>query len=137
MYCILGVSLALVTSVKMKNVTICQCVLYFGVGSALGTSVKMMNVTICQCVLYFRREFSISYLGEDEGGQEAYLALLSDWDLDAAFLESAEPYLRLKVDLRPFEEGRLCTLAQQIYNLGYSITFLPLTTSCNAISSFK
>ena len=40
------------------------CIL--GVSSALVTSVKMINVTICQCVLYFRCEFSISYLGEDE-----------------------------------------------------------------------
>ena len=40
------------------------CIL--GVSSALVTSVKMMNVTICQCVLYFRCEFSISYLCEDD-----------------------------------------------------------------------
>jgi hypothetical protein len=31
--------------------------------------------------------------------------MLSDWDLDAAFLGSSDPFLRLKVDLKPFEEG--------------------------------
>ena len=40
------------------------CIL--GVSSALVTSVKMMNVIDCQCVLYFRCEFSFSYLGEDD-----------------------------------------------------------------------
>ena len=40
------------------------CIL--GVSSALVTSVKRKNVTICQYVLYFRREFSISYLSEDD-----------------------------------------------------------------------
>ena len=41
----------------------------------------------------------------DENGEEAYLSLLSDWDLDAAFLTASDPYLRLKVDLKPFEDG--------------------------------
>lgn len=50
-------------------------------------------------------EFTVSYLARDDMGQEAYLSLLSDWDLDAAFLSSSHPCLRLKVDLRPFEEG--------------------------------
>lgn len=31
--------------------------------------------------------------------------MLSDWDLDAAFLGSSDPCLQLKVDLKPFEEG--------------------------------
>lgn len=50
-------------------------------------------------------EFSISYLARDEEGRDTYLSLLSDWDLDAAFLGSSDPYLQLKVDLKPFEEG--------------------------------
>ncbi|XP_022256984.1 TBC1 domain family member 25-like isoform X1 [Limulus polyphemus] len=49
-------------------------------------------------------EFTISYLARGDDGCETYLALLSDWDLDAAFLGSSEPYLQLKVDLKPFEE---------------------------------
>lgn len=50
-------------------------------------------------------EFTISYLARDDEGQETYLSLLSDWDLDAAFLSSSDPCLQLKVDLKPFEEG--------------------------------
>lgn len=50
-------------------------------------------------------EFTISYLVKDDYGQETYLPLLSDWDLDAAFLSSSEPSLCLKVELKPFEEG--------------------------------
>ncbi|XP_076313617.1 LOW QUALITY PROTEIN: TBC1 domain family member 25-like [Tachypleus tridentatus] len=50
-------------------------------------------------------EFTISYLARGDDGCETYLALLSDWDLDAAFLGSSEPCLQLKVDLKPFEEG--------------------------------
>jgi hypothetical protein len=33
--------------------------------------------------------------------------MLSDWDLDAAFFGASDPQLRLKVDLKPFEEGLL------------------------------
>ncbi|XP_013412563.2 TBC1 domain family member 25-like isoform X2 [Lingula anatina] len=50
-------------------------------------------------------DFTVSYLAKDERGQDCYLALLSDWDLDAAFLCASEPCLRLKVDLKPFEDG--------------------------------
>ena len=52
------------------------------------------------------RDFTISYLARDDYGQEMYLSLLSDWDIDAAFLSASnDPYLRLKVDLKPFEES--------------------------------
>lgn len=52
-----------------------------------------------------KSDFAISYLATDDNGQSVYLSLLSDWDLDAAFLGSSNPYLCLKVDLKPFEEG--------------------------------
>lgn len=35
---------------------------------------------------YFCSEFTVSYRAIDDYGQETYLSLLSDWDLDAAFL---------------------------------------------------
>ena len=61
----------------------------------------MKNLILCFC-----REFNISYLARDEAGKPTYLSLLSDWDLDAALLSlSSDSYLRLKVDLQPFEEG--------------------------------
>ena len=50
-------------------------------------------------------DFTLSYLAKDDRGQEIYLAMLSDWDLDAAFFGSSDPLLRLKMDLKPFEEG--------------------------------
>uniref|UniRef100_T1JAT9 Rab-GAP TBC domain-containing protein n=1 Tax=Strigamia maritima TaxID=126957 RepID=T1JAT9_STRMM len=52
-----------------------------------------------------RGEFAISYLAKDDRGEDTYLPVLSDWDLDAAFLGASHPCLRLKVDLKPFEEG--------------------------------
>lgn len=58
-------------------------------------------------------EFAISYKLNDVHGNEFYMPLLSDWELDAAFLKaynlslgsSSEPCLCLKVDLKPFEES--------------------------------
>ena len=52
------------------------------------------------------RDFTISYQATDDTGQKVYLSLLSDWDLDAAFFGASDPQLNLKVDLKPFEEGR-------------------------------
>jgi len=51
------------------------------------------------------RDFTISYLATDDTGEDVYLSLLSDWDLDAAFISASNPCLRLKVDLKPFEPG--------------------------------
>jgi len=51
------------------------------------------------------RDFTISYLATDDTGEDVYLSLLSDWDLDAAFISASNPCLRLKVDLKPFEQG--------------------------------
>jgi len=51
------------------------------------------------------RDFTISYLATDDTGEDVYLSLLSDWDLDAAFFSASSPCLRLKVDLKPFEPG--------------------------------
>ena len=50
-------------------------------------------------------DFTISYLATDDTGEDVYLSLLSDWDLDAAFISASNPCLRLKVDLKPFEAG--------------------------------
>lgn len=52
-------------------------------------------------------DFCISYLSKDEKGQDAYLALLSDWDLDTAFMSASRPALVLKVDLKPFEDSKI------------------------------
>ena len=52
-------------------------------------------------------DFTLSYLARDTEGQEVYLSMLSDWDMDAAFQCAADPYLKLKVDLKPFDQGQL------------------------------
>ncbi|KAK9872327.1 hypothetical protein WA026_017142 [Henosepilachna vigintioctopunctata] len=57
-------------------------------------------------------DFAICYRLVDGFGNETYMPLLSDWDLDAAFLKAhnisliskSEPCLCLRVDIRPFEE---------------------------------
>ncbi|KAJ8964423.1 hypothetical protein NQ317_014536 [Molorchus minor] len=57
-------------------------------------------------------DFAICYRVYDISGHETYMPLLSDWDLDAAFLKAyntaasinSEPCLCLRVDLKPFEE---------------------------------
>ncbi|KAG4074486.1 hypothetical protein HA402_015775 [Bradysia odoriphaga] len=62
-----------------------------------------------------KTDFAISYKTIDPSGQEVYLAVLSDWDLDAAFLRahnlsistSTEPCLNLKVDIKPFSESTI------------------------------
>lgn len=60
-----------------------------------------------------KTDFAISYRTKDPNGHELYLAVLSDWDLDAAFLRahnlsiatSIEPCLYLTVDIKPFSEA--------------------------------
>jgi len=81
---------------------------------ALVTDVNLVNIieatdTCC-------RDFTISYLATDDTGEDVYLSLLSDWDLDAAFFSASTPCLRLKVDLKPFEPGT-CDLFMYLKNL--------------------
>ncbi|XP_033745218.1 TBC1 domain family member 25-like isoform X3 [Pecten maximus] len=54
---------------------------------------------------FTERDFTLSYRTRDDEGQEIYLSMLSDWDMDAAFQSASDPCLQLKVDLKPFEEG--------------------------------
>ncbi|KAF7257845.1 hypothetical protein EG68_05180 [Paragonimus skrjabini miyazakii] len=42
-------------------------------------------------------DFTVSYLASDDYGEQFYLPLQSDWDLDAAILTSSDPALRIKV----------------------------------------
>jgi len=58
-------------------------------------------------------DFTISYLATDDTGEDVYLSLLSDWDLDAAFFSASNPCLRLKVDLKPFEAGVISLCASE------------------------
>lgn len=40
-----------------------------------------------------------------------YLTLASDWDLDAAFVSAAKPYLQLKMDVKPSEDSELSSVS--------------------------
>uniref|UniRef100_A0A182K6S7 Rab-GAP TBC domain-containing protein n=1 Tax=Anopheles christyi TaxID=43041 RepID=A0A182K6S7_9DIPT len=60
-----------------------------------------------------KTDFGISYKVIEANGQESYLVVLSDWDLEAAFLRAhnqsiaskSEPCLNLRVDIKPFSEA--------------------------------
>ncbi|KAJ1095590.1 hypothetical protein NDU88_000749 [Pleurodeles waltl] len=54
-----------------------------------------------------KKNFGISYLGRDKLGQEAYVSLVSDWDLGTAFSCASTPFLQLKVDIKPLEDSPL------------------------------
>jgi len=66
---------------------------------------RPLLVSIAKIFDVYYSDFTISYLATDDTGEDVYLSLLSDWDLDAAFISASNPCLRLKVDLKPFEPG--------------------------------
>lgn len=68
------------------------------------TSFEMLQGILARA-FNIKSDFTISYLAKTSDGQEIYLSMLSDWDMDAACQCASEPYLKLKVDLKPFEEG--------------------------------
>ncbi|XP_017124615.1 uncharacterized protein LOC108144362 [Drosophila elegans] len=63
-----------------------------------------------------KSDFSIKFKAFDPAGNEIYLAVRSDWDLDAAFLRihnisiqtASEPCLILQIDVKPFTVVREC-----------------------------
>ncbi|XP_041971561.1 TBC1 domain family member 25 [Aricia agestis] len=78
---------------------------------------QITSLEVLQSILIkafdIKSDFTLSYRTVDDYGQEVYLPLLSDWDLDAAFLKShnialnqkVEPCVQLKVDMKPFAEA--------------------------------
>lgn len=76
------------------------------------TSLEVMYSILAKA-FDIKTDFAISYRTKDPNGHELYLAVLSDWDLDAAFLRahnlsittSIEPCLYLTVDIKPFSEA--------------------------------
>ncbi|CAK8676857.1 unnamed protein product [Clavelina lepadiformis] len=49
--------------------------------------------------------FHLTYLCRDDAGENIFLSMLTEWDLDAAFLTSSDPHLRLKLDAEPYKDG--------------------------------
>ncbi|VVC92204.1 unnamed protein product [Leptidea sinapis] len=78
---------------------------------------QITSLEVLQSILVkafdIKSDFTLSYRAVDDYGQETYLPLLSDWELDAAFLKShntaltlkTEPCVQLKVDMKPFAEA--------------------------------
>ncbi|KAL1021323.1 hypothetical protein UPYG_G00011780 [Umbra pygmaea] len=77
----------------------------FAVDPQITSLEVLQHILIRAFELQGKRNFGISYLSRDRGGVEVYLSLLSDWDLDAAFVSAAKPYLQLKVDIKPSEDS--------------------------------
>ncbi|XP_049867671.1 uncharacterized protein LOC126367911 [Pectinophora gossypiella] len=78
---------------------------------------QITSLEVLQSILIkafdIKSDFTLSYRSVDDYGQEIYLPLLSDWDLDAAFLKAhnialtqrSEPCCQLKVEMKPFAEA--------------------------------
>ncbi|KAI4884068.1 hypothetical protein NFI96_030662 [Prochilodus magdalenae] len=77
----------------------------FAVDPQITSLEVLQHILIRAFELNGRRNFGISYLSRDRGGVEVYLSLLSDWDLDEAFVSAAKPYLQLKMDIKPSEDS--------------------------------
>ncbi|KAG5836015.1 hypothetical protein ANANG_G00250110 [Anguilla anguilla] len=77
----------------------------FAVDPQITSLEVLQHILVRAFELNGKRTFGISYLSRDRGGVEVYLSLLSDWDLDAAFVSAAKPYLQLKIDIKPSEDS--------------------------------
>ncbi|KAJ4933783.1 hypothetical protein JOQ06_006594 [Pogonophryne albipinna] len=77
----------------------------FAVDPQITSLEVLQHILIRAFDLNGKRNFGISYLSRDWSGAEMYLSLLSDGDLDAAFVSSAKPVLQLKMDIKPLEES--------------------------------
>ncbi|CAJ1055218.1 TBC1 domain family member 25 isoform X1 [Xyrichtys novacula] len=77
----------------------------FAVDPQITSLEVLQHILIRAFDLNGKRNFGISYLSRDRSGAEMYLSLLSDWDLDVAFLSAAKPHLQLKMDIKPSEDS--------------------------------
>ncbi|XP_063064851.1 TBC1 domain family member 25 isoform X2 [Engraulis encrasicolus] len=77
----------------------------FAVDPQITSLEVLQHILIRAFELNGKRNFGISYLSRDKAGVEVYLTLLSDWDLDAAFVSAAKPHLQLKMDIKPSEDS--------------------------------
>lgn len=77
----------------------------FAVDPQITSLEVLQHILIRAFDLNGKRNFGISYLSRDRSGAEMYLPLLSDCDLDLAFVSAAKPYLQLKMDIKPSEDS--------------------------------
>lgn len=77
----------------------------FAVDPQITSLEVLQHILIRAFDLNGKRNFSVSYLSRDRSSVETYLSLLSDWDLDVAFMSAAKPFLQLKMDVKPSEDS--------------------------------
>ncbi|KAM4737976.1 TBC1 domain family member 25 [Anableps anableps] len=77
----------------------------FAVDPQITSLEVLQHILIRAFELNGKRNFSVSYLSRDRSSVETYLSLLSDWDLDVAFMSAAKPFLQLKMDVKPSEDS--------------------------------
>ncbi|KAK5614844.1 hypothetical protein CRENBAI_011230 [Crenichthys baileyi] len=77
----------------------------FAVDPQITSLEVLQHILIRAFDLNGKRNFSVSYLSRDRSSMEMYLSLLSDWDLDVAFMSAAKPFLQLKMDVKPSEDS--------------------------------
>uniref|UniRef100_A0A3Q1GL34 TBC1 domain family, member 25 n=1 Tax=Acanthochromis polyacanthus TaxID=80966 RepID=A0A3Q1GL34_9TELE len=77
----------------------------FAVDPQITSLEVLQHILIRAFDLNGKRNFNISYLSRDRSGADVYLSLVSDWDLDVAFVSAAKPHLQLKIDIKPSEES--------------------------------
>ncbi|KAF3696432.1 TBC1 domain family member 25 [Channa argus] len=77
----------------------------FAVDPQITSLEVLQHILIRAFDLNGKRNFGISYLSRDRNGVEMYLSLVSDWELDVAFVSAAKPYLQLKMDIKPSEDS--------------------------------
>ncbi|KAM6977944.1 TBC1 domain family member 25 [Aplochiton taeniatus] len=98
-----------VVRVKVKKCDGVQPVEFrsFAVDPQITSLEVLQHILIRAFDLNGKRNFGISYLSQECGGVDSYQSLLSDSDLDAAFVSAAKPHLQLKMDIRPSEDSPL------------------------------
>lgn len=77
----------------------------FAVDPQITSLEVLQHILIRAFDLNGKRNFSVGYLSRDRSGAEMYLSLVSDWDLDVAFVSAARPFLQLKMDIKPSEDS--------------------------------
>ncbi|XP_034027544.1 TBC1 domain family member 25 [Thalassophryne amazonica] len=77
----------------------------FAVDPQITSLEVLQHILIRAFDLNGKQTFVISYLSRDRTGGEIYLTLVSDWDLDVAFVSAAKPHLQLKMDIKHSEDS--------------------------------
>lgn len=73
------------------------------------TQLSKQQLQYVLCLFFFqtrKQNFGISYLCRDQSDAEIYQSLMSDCDLDVAFVNAAKPHLQLKMEIKSSEDSK-------------------------------